>query len=460
MVGLVVLALAGGIGYWYYATQYAPQASASSAILDAERTLKSASAIQGVEGIEETLVRSRAALDEARLDFAAKEYKDARFSALHSADLARQAISKAGGKETDTHRVRFYRIEGDVRVKRAGEFSWQSANSRMTLSIGDQVKTSSSASAQLIYFDGTVTTVKAGSLLEIRDLYEDPVTKVRRVRERLNWGEVKASTPTRNVNGSFHEVSTDKVSARSEEAGEFRLAYDRDKKTTVVDTFRGQIQVESGGKRESLVAGERIRARADGRLAAKQSLPGVPRLLAPADQRVFIFENPLNHEISLDWEQVAGAQRYHLMISDRPLFTDPLYDKVRSGTSAVLDGVAPGSYHWRAAAISPGGVEGPFSEPRAFRVSSQKIKDREDTVPPDLEITEFVTIGMMVIVNGRSEPGATLWVDSEKIDVNDDGRFYAVVRLRKEGTNQLVFRAQDTAGNETRLTKGAYVEMF
>ena len=54
----------------------------------------------------------------------------------------------------------------------------------MALEIGDQVKTSSSASAQLIHFDGTLTTVQPGSLLEIRDLYEDPVTKVRRVREK------------------------------------------------------------------------------------------------------------------------------------------------------------------------------------------------------------------------------------------------------------------------------------
>ena len=54
-----------------------------------------------------------------------------------------------------------------------------------------------SGSAQLIYFDGTVTTIQPGSLLEIRDLFEDPVTKVRRVKEKLNFGEVKSSTQPR-----------------------------------------------------------------------------------------------------------------------------------------------------------------------------------------------------------------------------------------------------------------------
>ena len=35
--------------------------------------------------------------------------------------------------------MRFYRIEGDVRYKKAGEFSWESAGPRVAMGIGDQV---------------------------------------------------------------------------------------------------------------------------------------------------------------------------------------------------------------------------------------------------------------------------------------------------------------------------------
>ena len=66
----------------------------------------------------------------------------------------------------------------------------------------------------------------------------------------------------------------------------------------------------------------------------------------------------------------------------------------------------------------------------------------------------------MVIVNGNTEPGATLWIDSEKIDVSDDGTFYAVVPLRKEGVNEVRFVSQDTAGNETEEIRSTYVETF
>ena len=53
-----------------------------------------------------------------------------------------------------------------------------------------------------------------------------------------------------------------------------------------------------------------------------------------------------------------------------------------------------------------------------------------------------------------------MWGGNEKIDVYDDGRFYAVIRLRREGLNELEFLAQDNAGNESRQTRSAYVELY
>jgi hypothetical protein len=181
-------------------------------------------------------------------------------------------------------------------------------------------------------------------------------------------------------------------------------------------------------------------------------------LLAPPDQRVFIAERP--ESIMLSWEPIRGASEYRLVISDMALFTDPLHDATRTDTTAELEGVPPGVYHWKVAAISDSGLVGQYSAPRRFRVSSQRITDRADTEPPALEITEFVQVGMMVIVNGRTEPGATLWADNEKIEVDESGDFYAVIRLQLEGTNDITFIAQDNTGNEEKLIKRAYVEVY
>lgn len=457
---VVVLLAIGGPSYWYYSRVLRPRAAAEEAVVRAERGLDAASAAGSEPATAEIVEGATLNLREAREAFRGRRWDDARVAAIRAENLALKALRMIEGENAEALPVRFYRVEGDVRVKRSGEFSWKAANSKMILKVGDQVKTASNASAQLIYFDGAVTTIQSGSLLEIRDLYEDPVTKVRRVREKLTFGEVNASTQESNVKGSYHEVTTEKVAARSSEASEFRVAIDETSKTSEYDVFKGSVVVATPQRKENLVAGEGIRAGSSGELAAKRALPQVPRLVAPRDQRVFIFDEPGTEKVTLNWELVAGAATYHLVISDKSLFTDSLYDANRSGSSAVLDGVPAGSYFWKVAAITESGKRGPFSKPRRFRVSSQKIRDRADEVPPALEITEFVPVGLMVIVNGRTEPGATLWADNEKVDVYDDGTFYAVLRLRKEGVNKLRFVSQDTAGNETELIKSTYVEIY
>ena len=66
----------------------------------------------------------------------------------------------------------------------------------------------------------------------------------------------------------------------------------------------------------------------------------------------------------------------------------------------------------------------------------------------------------MVIINGNTDPDAKLWIDNTKVEVYEDGSFNAVVRLRREGVNQLLIVAQDPSGNETSLSRDAYVEVF
>jgi hypothetical protein len=455
---VVLLAAAGGV-YWYQVGIKAPREDVRDAIASAEQKYGEASARAAeLPNIAEIVESSGTALKQAREAFSGLRYEDARISAFNSERLSLQALRLAGDQEAQGQMARFARVEGNVRVKRAGEFNWEPADTRMTLQEGDSVKTSSSGSAQLIYFDGAVSTLVPGTLLTIRQLEENPVTNVRRVSEKVDFGEVRASTQDKNVQGSYHEVATEKITARTEDAGEFRVVVDPEKKDSRVDVFGGAVQVASASTKEELVAGEGIRVDRDGRLSAKMSLPGLPKLLAPPDQRVFIAEKP--ESIMLSWKPVPGAVEYRLVISDKALFTEPLYDALRRGTSAELEDVPSGAYHWKVAALSDSGAVGEYSAARRFRVSSQRIKDHGDTVPPVLEITEFVQVGQMVIVNGRTEPGATLWADSEKIEIDDSGDFYAVIRLQREGNNDIAFVAQDTAGNEETLVKSAYLEVY
>jgi hypothetical protein len=227
-----------------------------------------------------------------------------------------------------------------------------------------------------------------------------------------------------------------------------------------VDVFEGGLKISGGGRVEKLESGERIRSDGGGKLQPKEVLPGVPRPIAPADQKIFVHEDPAKASTTLTWEKMAGASRYHLQISDRMLFTATLYDADRVETAVQIEGIPPGEYFWKVASVTKDDVRGPYSSPRRFRVTTQALHDKEDTTPPILEITENVQSGPMLILNGRTEPGALLWVDDEKVDVADDGAFYAVIRLRKEGVNEVLISAQDASGNVRKLTQRAYVDPY
>jgi hypothetical protein len=457
---LAVLALGGGGGWWYWKFYVQPQAAAEVAIDRATVHLAQAERTAADDRADEVRANAAAALDEARSRFGGAEYRAATLAAQRSSDLSLRAIDLARGHEGEPRLVHFFRIEGDVKVKLAGEFAWTSANPKMGLSKGDQIKTSSSGSTVLLYFDGTKTTVKPGSLLEIRDLYEDPLTKVRRVSEKLNWGAIEASTQKVNVSGSYHELATDSARAKADDEGEYRLEHREDSGRSAFSTFTGgALEIATAERKTVLAEGERVVATRDGGLSGKDLLPGVPRQVAPQDQKVFVTESVAGMEVSLGWSDVLGAARYRLMISSESLFTNPLYDAERAETRLPID-VGPGEYHWRVAAINAAGLEGRFSETRLFRVSNQRIRDDSDTTPPELEISDSVLTGNMLILSGRTESGATLWIDNERQEIDGAGAFYTVIRLRNEGWNDIVVVAQDAAGNEKRIVHRVHVDEY
>lgn len=456
---LVLLTVIGGYFGWQFMFQRGPERQAEEAIAAAESQLTRAKALQGDEIFDEICRSSRIALIEAHGSYEQRDWNTSIIAAVRSENLATRALNRVGGEATDQV-VRVHRLEGDVRVKRVGEFSWTRADNRMKLHEGDQVKTGASGSVQLIYFDGTETTIRPGSLMEVQSLFEDPLTKVRRVSEKLNFGQLEASTPGVNVKGSYHEVATENVSARVEEQGDVRVNHEKSSGRSSFDALSGSAMITSPGSRELLNEGERISADREGKFSAKQRIPGIPRQIAPSDQKVFLQDRAKPVSLQISWDSVKSADRYRLMISNKPLFADSLYDRIRRDISVTLEQIPPGDYFWKVAAVNDKGVAGPFSPARRFRVSHHAVHDRTDTVPPELKIEEFMPFGSMVVVRGRTEPGSSLWINAEKVEVAKDGNFSSVIRLKREGSNDVRFVAQDAAGNETVESRSTVVESF
>ncbi len=464
VLAVVTLVAAGGIGSYYawlklvYAGS--PRAEARESIDQAEDALERAGPATGQGNTIELKQTAQRLLAEARRQYDASNYQDARKAATESKLSAEKAIAIERGESA--REVQFYRIEGDVKVKRVRELTWRSAESGMSLQTGDQVKTSSRASAQIIYFNGTITTIKPGSLLEIKELYDNPATRVQQIKERLREGRILASTQEPVAEGSFHEVTTQTTSARAADRSEFEVAFDRAQEKTEVQVTAGEATVSAGsGPALKVGAFEKLHVDGQSKVSEVQRVKLPPTMLSPMDQKVYVRKDNVSPPVELSWEPSEEAISYRLQIAVAPLFAEPTVDLGDLGNTAVtLPNLQEGGYYWRVAAQYTDGSSSDFSPARRFKMMSARLAQTGDTIPPMLEIDDFLVFASQVIVRGKTEPGSLLTVMGRKVDVYDDGSFTTVVTLKHEGLNRIPFVAQDLAGNETKIEKPATVDPY
>ncbi len=436
-----------------------PEGLALQELTRAERLFSEAESAAHDDQFAPSINQAGRLLESARRSYRGKSFGESRDLSLQSQGISRKILEANSTGNSFTAKV--YRFEGDVKLKRVRQFVWESVSGNVALKVGDQLKTSSSGSAQIVYFDGTITTIKPGSLLEIRELFEDPATKVRKVRERLNFGGVLSTTQGGNAAGSFHEVSTETSVARAEDRVQMAIDYDQERKVTRAAVESGEAEVTAGGNSVKLGRLEQVTVNPSLQLTGKEPILAAPALVEPIDQRVFVFEEGKPAVTTLKWNKVAGASSYRLQISQQPLFGLLLLDKPDIASNSVaLPDLAAGSYYWRVSARDSSGTEGAFSETRKFRIGSEREQGPQDKTPPPLQIIDFLPSGALVIIKGRTEPAATVAIDGQPVDVYDDGTFTAVVKMKHDGPNTLEILAQDTAGNETRIRKSVYVETY
>ncbi|HET6372398.1 MAG TPA: FecR domain-containing protein [Candidatus Polarisedimenticolia bacterium] len=459
LTALIILGAGAYYAYIKLIYEGSPKAEARLAINLAEEALEHAGPVIQQDSTRQIKETAQRLLADARRQYDASNYEDARKAAVESKLNSDKAASLARGESA--REVQLYRIEGDVKVKRVRELIWVDAERGMALDAGDQVKTSSRASAQIIYFNGTITTIKPGSLLEIKDLYDNPATRVQQVRERLREGRITASTQEPGAAGSYHEVATQNTVAKSAQRTDLEVSYDKDSQQTEVQVHAGQATLEAGGAPAVTVgAAEKVDVDRQNHVSAIAKLPQAPALTSPPDQKTYLLRDAQNHTVDLIWDPPEGAVGYKLQISSQALFASPLVDEKLETPAASLPDAREGGYYWRVAAVYADGRVSPFSEPRKFKVVAAHLGQGEDTAPPSLSIDDFLVFASQVIVRGKTEPGALLTVGGNKVDVADDGSFTTVVALKREGMNKIEFVAQDLAGNESRLEKIAAVDSY
>ena len=443
-IGLVVLLilLTGG-GYWFYTKEKGnPRSNAESAITDARQALNALASSASFATHRSEFDRAQRKLEEARTLFGSSKYPEAQGAAVESQTISRTALSGGADREND---AQFLTVEGDVQYQKSSSSDWKRADARTPLFNGDWVKTGDNASAELIFSNGSLYTIGANALLEIYAAI-NPATAKKTNAVQMQVGSVEVAT-TDDVSS----VRTPGSNVTVETESTTQVGVDKEKATSVVAT-KGTASVVStgGGEPVKLGAGQKVSANPQGALSGVKKLVLPPALVTPSDNQVFQITN--DSRIEFTWEAVPGATGYQLEVSRSRLFSTKEINSRREKTSAIARVTSEGSFYWRVASIGPDGDTGPFSQFRRFRVAGGggkgSVSANADTTPPVLQLKAPFSVGaQFFIIEGTTEPGATVFINDEEVEVESNGHFKKLVQLNKVGRNSVIVKAVDPAGN-------------
>jgi hypothetical protein len=350
--------------------------------------------------------------------------------------------------------ARFTALEGSVQVKRSGTLEWLAATRSTVLRQNDLVRTGAGGAAEIEFADGMMIAVRPDSLITIEESTQNPVSRQQRVALSIQSGEANFQTASRTIPGSTTiSTPTVRTTAERESAGNIQVA---ESGATGLRFFKGAGEAQTrSGQKIALASNEGVKVDAAGAAGAKTALPTVPQLTAPPHQTEVAYPDLAQGVTLLMWNPVAGASGYRVMVDYSPSFTRPLYD--RHGykpTQLELRGLDAGSYYWRVAAVDAAGSEGGFSDLWRFTLA----KAPASSAPaPALSVDSLEIKGNVLHVRGRTEPGATLTVNGERLELQADGAFEEFLTVDAAASAGVVLRSTGTRGGVAELRRRATV---
>ncbi len=392
-------------------------------------------------------------LEGARKELAAERYAAALDRGRRSLrELAR--VSQTGESDT-AGKYRFLSIQGGVEYRRGERGSWKKARVQDILNPGDWVKTSADGSTEVSSSDGSKFTLRRSTMVHLgassggASGRGEPVTDI-----AFGWVEL-------NTAQSSSKVTTPKSEAEVHEDSEAVVTFDQDRSEARFAAYEGGgLEVRSAnGQTQTVSALQQVDQVGD-LLSKPKPLPGRPQLLSPANNQEIDFDS--GKELQLAWRPVPSARRYVLNVSRSQLFaTNIIETDNRYKTTARIGIRGEGIFHWQVAAIDREGTRGPWSEPRTFRVASLRgVTDTDDKTPPELRIEEVQTYGSLVLVNGSTEPGATVTINREPVSVQLDGSFSKTIQMSQNGFAFVEIVATDAWGNPNALKRRVFIDAF
>lgn len=453
-VGLIALLIILAAGGWLTVNHLRqnPRRRAESEIANAKAALNSLAASKDLNRYRDELNRAQKKLDEANALFSGGKYPDAETAAVDSQTIAKTALATQPGHESD---AQFLTVEGVVQFQKSSTNDWKKADARTPLFNGDWVKTGEAASAELIFSNGSLYTIGPSALLEIYAAMNPSTNKKQNsVQMQVGTVEIATTDDVSTVKTPGSQIIVDSESTT-------QVGVDKTQRNTDVVTIKGSASVtaSTGGPAIKLAGGNRISASKEGGLSSIRKVAMPPALVSPSDNQV--FQLTAGSKVDFNWTAQPGIGQYQLEVSRSRLFATLEINGRRPKPAATARVTSEGSFYWRVASVSPDGELGPFSQFRRFRVAgvSSAATNDADKRPPSLVLKKPFNIGgQFYMIEGKTDPGATIFINDQEVDVESDGTFKKLVSFDKIGRNAVVVKAVSPAGVQNIQSENVFVE--
>lgn len=351
--------------------------------------------------------------------------------------------------------ARFIDYEGKVEVKPKDEFVWKDASFKMDLREGDRIRTAPDSLAKIKFDDGTEITVQSDSIVVI----SKSVASKQKDQNPLMVIEIGESDVNAEKSASAPSVSTERITKfelAPGSRGSVIANMQTGEHSSTVDKGVGVV-TDREGRKTSLADLEQLKIDRNN-LTTKIKLPYTPPLFSPPTGQIFDFLSDQGLTIELKWRDVSNAAKYHVQISETPLFGKLSAENAnltKSSISIKIPKTSKKQYFWRVRSIDKKNSRSPWSEANQFVVQSPNTSTVKslDKTPPVLQISYMHPFLPFVQVEGKTEADAFLTLNGQIIDVKEDGSFVFTYTLQQSGWNDLVFLAEDPAGNKSTVTK-------
>jgi FecR protein len=454
-LGLVTLILAvlGGVIFGYRIFERRSlQSQSSDVIAEVQVLYQRLQKEERTSGFRTEMGTAWQSLQEAQGAFSRADFRKALNEGKRSKSLL-LSIQDALALPGTAGQAQFISILGEVEYRRGDGGDWEEARSRVALHPGDYVRTSEKGSAEIMFLDGTLYTVRANTQFIVSAGRSGGSAGDGEQSIQMEYGWVDLNTAQSSSN-----VKTPGAVATVKQESEAFVAVDKGSNEGRFGAFSGGMELSSkGGLKRDIQSMQQVVQTGD-LLSEPIALPDRPELATPTDNLELDLERA--REVVLAWQPVQNAARYALQVSRNHLFVDNVIDVTnRTKTRATLGLRGEGTFQWRVAAFGKDGVQGPWSKPWKFRVASMRdLSGEADRTPPKLELEDVKSYGSIFIVGGRTEPGCRLEINGEQVKTAADGSFTKTVQLAKEGWSFIEIRARDGAGNETVRRHRVFVE--